>query len=109
VRQIHFILRAALDRAVRWRYLGINEAALAEPPAFERHEPDPPSAEEVADLLNEAWRDPSWGMLLWLTMVTGCRRGEMCALRWTDLDVVRGMMTIERSYAFRLDELPLAR
>jgi integrase len=99
VRQIHFILRGALDRAVRWRYLGINEAALAEPPAFERREPDPPSAEEVADLLNEAWRDPSWGMLLWLTMVTGCRRGEMCALRWTDLDVVRGMMTVERSYA----------
>ena len=42
VRQVHFILRAALDRAVRWRYLSLNEAALAEPPAFELREPDPP-------------------------------------------------------------------
>ena len=63
VRQIHFILRAALDRAVRWRYLGVNEAAMASPPAFEHHEPDPPSAEEVAALLNDAWRDPVWGLL----------------------------------------------
>lgn len=99
VRQIHFILRAAFDRAVRWRYLNTNEVILAEPPAFERSEPDPPSTEEVAALLNEAWRDPAWGMLLWLTTVSGCRRGEMCALRWTDLDLPRGIMTVERSYS----------
>jgi hypothetical protein len=83
VRAIHFILRASLDRAVRWRYLAVNQAALAEPPPFERPEPDPPSTNEVAALLNDAWRDPMWGMLLWLTMVSGCRRGEVCALRWT--------------------------
>ncbi len=99
VRQVHFILRAAYERGVRWRYLGMNEVALAEPPAFERSEPDPPSAEEVAALLNDAWRDPAWGMLLWLTMVSGCRRGEVCALRWTDLDLTRGVMTVERSYS----------
>jgi integrase len=99
VRQVHFILRAALDRAVRWRYLGSNEAAFAEPPAFERADPDPPSAEEVAALLNDAWQDPAWGLFLWLVMVTGCRRGEMCALRWTDLDLARATMTVERSYS----------
>jgi integrase len=97
VRAVHFILRAALDRAVRWKYLGINEAAMATPPAFERPEPDPPSAEEIAALLNEAWRDPIWGTFLWLTMVTGCRRGEMCALRWADLDIERAVLTVERS------------
>jgi integrase len=99
VRQIHFILRAALDRAVRWKYLSVNPAVLAEPPAFERSEPDPPSAEEVAALLNEAWVEPWWGLCLWLVMVSGCRRGELCALRWTDLDLTRGVMTIERSYS----------
>jgi integrase len=97
--QVHYILRAALDRAVRWRYLGSNEAAFAEPPAFERADPDPPSAEEVAALLNDAWQDPQWGLFLWLVMVTGCRRGEMCAMRWTDLDLARATMTIERSYS----------
>lgn len=98
VRQVHFIIRAALDRAVRWRYLSNNEAALATPPAFERPDPDPPSAAEVAALLNDTWQDPAWATFLWLTMVSGCRRGEMCALRWTDLDLTRGIMTVERSY-----------
>jgi integrase len=99
VRQIHFIIRAALDRAVRWRYLSTNEAALATPPAFERPDPDPPSATEVAALLNNTWQNPVWATFLWLTMVSGCRRGEMCALRWTDLDLIRGIMTVQRSYA----------
>jgi integrase len=99
VRAIHFILRASLDRAVRWRYLAVNQAAIAGPPPFERPEPDPPSTDEVAALLNDEWRDLMWGMLLWLTMVTGRRRGEVRALRWTDLDLARGVMTIERSYA----------
>jgi len=97
VRQTHFILRAALDRAVRWNYLGVNFAVMAEPPAFERSDPDPPSAEEVAALLNDAWRDPAWGLFLWLTMVTGCRRGEMCALRWSDVDLTRRVLSVSRS------------
>ncbi|MGH3341385.1 MAG: tyrosine-type recombinase/integrase [Carbonactinosporaceae bacterium] len=97
VRKIHFILRAALDRAIRWRYIGTNEAELAEPPAFERGEPDPPNAAEAAALLNEASRDPEWGLFLWLTMLTGSRRGEMCALRWTDLDLELGKAWIEWS------------
>lgn len=99
IRKIHFILRAAFERAVRWRYLGINEAELAEPPAFERSDPDPPSPAEAASLLNEASRDPSWCLLLWLTMITGSRRGEICALRWTDLDLDARLASIERSYS----------
>jgi integrase len=99
VRQTHFVLRAALDRAVRWNYLGVNVAAMAEPPAFECIDPDPPSAEEIVALLNDAWRDPTWGLFLWLTMVTGCRRGEMCALRWSDVDLTRRVVSVSRSYS----------
>lgn len=99
VRQIHFILRAAFDRGMRWRYLADNEVARAEPPSVERPDPDPPSADEVAAMLNDAWQDSSWGTLLWFSMVTGCRRGEVCALRWSDLDLERGVVNVERSYA----------
>lgn len=97
VRKIHFIFRPALDKAVRWRYLGVNEAAFAEPPAFESGEPDPPSAGEVARLLNEASSDPQWCLLLWMTMITGSRRGEMCGLRWTHLDLDRGIAWVKSS------------
>ena len=97
VRQVHFIIRAALDRAVRWQYIAVNPAALALPPSFKKPTPDPPSAEEIAAVLNEAWKEPAWGLLLWLVMVTGCRRGELCALRWTDLNLDRATLKIERS------------
>jgi integrase len=40
-----------------------------------------------------------WGIPLWLTTVSRWRRGKMCALRWTDLDLARGIVTVERSYA----------
>ena len=97
VRKIHFIMRAALGLGVRWRHLGVNEAEIARPPAFERHEPDPPSADEAAALLHEAATDPEWCLFLWLTMVTGTRRGEMCALRWIDIDLARKVISVSRA------------
>jgi len=97
VRKIHFIVRAALDRAVRYGYLGVNGASLAEPPGFRRSEPDPPTPAEAQALLNEAARDPEWALLLSLTMTVGWRRGEICALRWADVDLAEGTITIERS------------
>jgi hypothetical protein len=36
-------------------------------------------------------------MLLWLVTITGCRRGELCVLRWTDVDLDRGILTVERA------------
>jgi integrase len=99
VRKIHFVLRGALELAVRWRHLGVNRAALARAPSPSRPEPDPPSAAEAAALLNAAWADPDWGLLLWLTMVTGLRRGEVSALRWSHVDVDRGCLLVQRANA----------
>lgn len=98
-RKVHYIIRGALDRAVRWRQLGVNKAAMAEAPAPHQTEPDPPSADEAARLLNAAWSDPEWGLLLWLTMLTGPRRGEVSALRWRHLDFERGLVWVHRSNA----------
>jgi integrase len=99
VRKIHFILSGALELAVRWRHLGVNRAALARAPSPSRPEPDPPSAAEAAALLNAAWADPDWGLLLWLTMVTGARRGEVSALRWPHVDFERGTLLVQRANA----------
>jgi integrase len=60
--------------------------SLAQVPAPNATEPDTPSPQEAATLLNEAWSDPDCGLLLWLTMLSGARRGEECALRWVDVD-----------------------
>ncbi len=77
-----------------------QQAALADAPSPAQSEPDPPTAEEAALILSEAWAiDPDWGLLIWLTMVTGSRRGEISALRWQHLDFTRGLVLIRRSNA----------
>jgi integrase len=98
-RKIHYIIRGALERAVRWGYLGVNPATMAYAPTPAKTKPDPPTAAEAAALLNEAWRDPEWGLLLWLTMVTGCRRGELCSIRWRHVDFHRADLCIELATA----------
>jgi integrase len=77
----------------------VNKAAMAVAPSPNPTEPDPPSAEEAAALLNTAWTDPEWGLLLWLTMITGTRRGELCALTWNDVDVDRAVLRVPFSIA----------
>jgi integrase len=100
VRKIHFIISGALERAVRWRHLGVDKADLAVAPSARQTDPDPPSASEAAALLSAAWSaNPEWGLLLWLTMLTGSRRGETSALRWRHVDVARGVLYVERSNA----------
>lgn len=72
---------------------------MAEAPSPRHTEPDPPSADEVAALLNAAWADPEWGLLLWLTMITGSRRGEVSALRWRHVDFDRAIIWVHCSNA----------
>jgi integrase len=98
VRQVHFILRAALNAAVRWGWLPSSPAELARPPKFGHYDPHPPSPDQVARLVNAAWqRDPDFGAFLWLAMTTGARRGELCALRLAHVRFDERDLLIERS------------
>lgn len=99
IRYIHFILSGALKRAVRWRWITVNPIAQAAPPP--QPKPNPPTPEQAARILNEAWQDPDWAILIWLTMITGFRRGELCAIRWRHLDLAAGVLTLEKSIGQR--------
>ncbi|WP_308252108.1 tyrosine-type recombinase/integrase [Pseudonocardia sp. KRD291] len=99
VRHMHFILSGAFKRAVRWRWVSVSPIGQAEPPAMPKPNPEPPSPAEAARILSEAWRDPSWGALLWVAMTTGVRRGELCAIRWSsvNLDPERPVIWLRRA------------
>jgi integrase len=85
-RQIHAIITGALDMAVRWEWISSNPAETAKKPKQKPPQPKPPTAGEAARIAERAWEeDFAWGMLVWLVMVTGSRRGEVLALRWSDL------------------------
>ena len=103
IRHIHFILSGAYKRAVRWRWVSVNPIPLAEPPPAPKPNPQPPSAEDAARIINESWRDADWGTLVWTAMTTGMRRGELCALRVSSVDLTPGRETAWLRHAIRRD------
>ena len=95
VRQIHAILSGALNRAVVWGWIASNPARLASPPSIERADMQPPAVEDAGRLLSVALaEDPELGLFLRLAVVLGARRGELCALRWSDVDLDQGEVLI---------------
>jgi integrase len=99
IRQIHWVLSSAFNRAVRWRWLTRNPIDDVDPPSSPQPKPNPPSAAEAAALATEAWKDPEWGTFVWVAMVTGARRGELCALRWSDVDLTNGVLHVHEGLA----------
>lgn len=99
VRHMHFILSGAYRRAVRWKWVSVSPVTQAVPPAAPTPNPKSPSVADAARIVNEAWGDPDWGTLVWVAMTTGARRGEMCALRWShvELDPERAVLWLRRA------------
>jgi integrase len=98
VRRYHAVLSAALNQAVRWGLLQHSPVAQATPPGIERNEAPAPSPEQIKVLIEAAQtKDPELATLLFVAATTGCRRGELCGLRWSDLDLEGGSLVIGRS------------
>jgi integrase len=57
----------------------------------------PPSPEEVAKILRIVGNDPEFAVFLQLSSVSGARRSELLALRWSDIGFELGTMTICRA------------
>lgn len=97
VRRVHNIIRRALAQAVKWGWVARNVAVDASPPAASRPDPRPPSIDEVRRLLAAADDE----LVTWLRVEAGlgARRGEVCALRWSDIDLVGGTATIRAALA----------
>jgi integrase len=98
IRRYHAVLSAALSQAVRWEWLAVNPAANATLPAMRRTDLEAVTVEELGRLMASAEEaNPRFAMLLKLGVLTGARRGELCALRWRDVDLEEGRLTIRTS------------
>jgi integrase len=100
VRICHTVVRQSLEQARKWGLIARSPAVDATPPSQRRHEITPPTVGQVRELLDAARAtDPDFATYLWVLAATGCRRGEGCALRWSDVDFERGEVVIRRSIA----------
>ena len=100
IRHVHAVLRGALGQAVKWGWLPSNPAVSASPPRLRKREITPPALTDTRALLDAADDyDADFGALLRVLAATGARRGEVCGLRWSDLDLQAGTISIRRSVA----------
>ena len=95
VHQVHAILSGGLNRAVVWGWITNNPARLASPPSIERADMQPLPVEDTARLLAVAMAEHrELGLFLRLAVVLGARRGELCAVRWSEVDLDQGEVLI---------------
>jgi integrase len=96
VRIVHVIIRRALQDAVKSDLLPRNVAALADSPRLGHHEADCWTPEQLGRFLDTTSHDRL--AALWqLIASTGMRRGEVLGLRWSDLDLDAGRLTINQT------------
>lgn len=93
IRTLHAALSSALTQGVRWRWIGTNPARDASPPPPGKRDSTTPTALQVAQVL-QAVDDPQLNLWLRLAVVTGARRSEVLALRWRDVDLEAGKVSI---------------
>jgi integrase len=95
VRLTHAVLRRGLAEAVRVKALRLNVAAGAHLPVIPGREYRLLSDDELRRLLVAADAESDRLCLLWrLLATTALRRGEALGLRWRDVDVTGGRLTV---------------
>lgn len=95
LRRIHGTLMSALNSAVKRRVLPYNPATHAELPAASRPKVAPWEPAELGQFLDAA-ASHRLGGLFHVMAFTGLRRGEALGLRWSDVDLTRGVVTVRQ-------------
>ena len=96
----HRILSSALDYGVKMGLVVRNVAKVVQPPRVARVTMRTLSPEEVSRFLDVA-RDTDYYVYFATLLYTGVRRGELLALRWRNLDLGSGKLSVVET-AYRL-------
>jgi len=91
----HRVLKKALSKAVKWQYLGRNPCDAVDPPKPEKKDIQTLTVEETQQFLEKAKGSNIYLPIL-LAVTTGIRLGEVCGLRWMDIDLDNKRLSIRQ-------------
>jgi len=95
-RMVHTALHRALGQAKNWGILRDNPADIAKPPKAPSKETPMLQPSEAVGLLDRLRGQPLY-LIASLALGTGMRRNELLGLRWGDVDLDAGRLTIEQA------------
>ncbi len=96
VRYIHVVLRSALGDAERWGLVMRNVARLVDPPRLASTSVETLARDDVRAFIQSTEGDRLHALYV-LACAAGLRRGELLALRWSDLDLSRCALSVQRA------------
>lgn len=100
-RHYHLMLSSMFSTAVRWQLVDANPCERVTPPKLVEQDVEFLDEIGIADLLAALPDAPvQLSVITQLALFTGARRGEICGLRWSDIDLDAGVMAINRNLSY---------
>lgn len=96
VRLVSIVLAQGLDRAIKDHLLAINPAKGIERPKGKKKSVTPYTSSELKELL-KALENHRLFAFFRLLAYSGARRGEILALKWSDLEFDKGTLSISKN------------
>ncbi|ABY95867.1 MULTISPECIES: site-specific integrase [Thermoanaerobacter] len=93
----HRVLKSALKKAVVWQLISKNPCDYVEPPKKNKNEITVWSINDVKKA-KEIFKDTPIYLHFMLALYTGMRIGEICGLKWEDIDFNNKTCTVKRQY-----------
>ena len=101
VRKIHMMLHEALDTAVSERLIAKNPTIGTTIPKNNYPEKQVLGNEQLETFLEAIKHEEYWCDFFYVEVMTGLRRGEICGLKWSDIDFDGKKLRIERSVSVK--------
>ncbi|MGF6433584.1 tyrosine-type recombinase/integrase [Bradyrhizobium elkanii] len=96
VGHMHRVLKQALGQAVRWELIPRNPADAVDPPKVDWKPMQTYDLPQTAELIEAVRGTPIFIPAL-MAVLCGLRRGEICALRWRNVDLNAGQISVVES------------
>jgi integrase len=93
---VHRLLHRVFGQAVKWGVIASNPVTAADPPRVQRTEIEILAPDQIKAVLRALRGRPLYPVAV-LGLATGMRRGELAALRWGDITLDAGRISVERS------------
>ena len=97
VRKIHMMLHEAMEVAVRERNIVRNPTDNTTIPKKTITEKQVLDDSQLNRFLEAIQGEPYWHDFFYVEVMTGLRRGEICGIKWSDIDFNEGTLCIKRS------------
>jgi integrase len=97
VQFVRAVLRRALQDAVMDRVIEVNPCTGTKRPRVSKPRHSTWTGAQLLTYLGGLTTEDRWAPLWTLALASGMRRGELLALRWSDVDLETGLIGVERA------------